>query len=433
MIKLCKKILEPYWLVGRHFFKNIKKKIVTLDNERLAIAVASVIGICLLLPLMIIAPGLFETDWFLNLMIIPSEYGSFIAEGAYLGRLWNLMTVRSYGKKTRVKTLLNSNVIINRQIGYAEKLFTPIGMFFGVSLAVFCIALHVVVPFLGVFSYFAYILFILAYACSLGGLFNRLASAYDGTRLPQEKKAILVGVMLGLLIALSLFMMIMLTGTMPFIAVQGLSKPLIELLLLHKVLFALPFILSLTSLTTSVFDYFAKAYCFLCYKLGSTDQLLNTRIKLRLEEYKGAFFGTCVGCVLALGIIIGLFLTGGLEAAPIVVMATLFVTVIVCNNVWAALFSRIGRLVDGIKRIYKVTEVQVENQQDLVNSLEIQVINSNSRLSLPSLNQNAKPNKTMDLVHHLKRTKSCPSFFSRYEQESYYSNDEKLLPCASTP
>lgn len=43
------------------------------------------------------------------------------------------------------------------------------GMFLGVSLGIFCLALHAVIPFWETFSYFAYFLFILGYVCALGG------------------------------------------------------------------------------------------------------------------------------------------------------------------------------------------------------------------------------------------------------------------------
>lgn len=252
-----------------------------------------------------------------------------------------MFSARPYanGKRTKIINFLSQEVIINRQIGYAEKLFTPIGMLLGVSLGIFCLSLHAVIPFWNVFSYFAYILFILGYACALGGLFNRLASSFDGTRLKQEKMAIFLGVVLGLLIALSLFIILILTGTIPFVAVIGISKPFVDLLLLHKFLFALPFVLSLTSITTSCFDYFAKAYCFLKYIWGTQDESVNERIESRYYEYKAAFFGISFGCLLALGIAIGLFLTGTLVATPIAIAATIFATIIICNNVLAALFQ----------------------------------------------------------------------------------------------
>ncbi len=243
------------------------KKIINLDNERLGIAFISIVALGLLFPLVVIALGLFEYEWFLNLLTVPTEYGSFIAAGAYLDRLWNLLTARSYanGNKTKIRTFFSQEIVINRQIGFPEKLFKPIGMLLGVSLGIFCLALHAVIPFWETFSYFAYFLFILRYACALGGLFNRLASLVDETRLQQEKIAIFVGLVIGLLISLSLFSVLAVTGTMPFIAVIGISKPFIDLLLLHKFLFSLPFVLSLTSLTTSCFDYVAKAYCFFKY------------------------------------------------------------------------------------------------------------------------------------------------------------------------
>jgi hypothetical protein len=421
-----KRVFYLCFLLSNLVIEKTKKKISNLDNERLAIGLISIIGLGLLFPLLIISPGLFESEWFLNLLTVPAEYGSFVADGAYLGRLWNLFTARPYanGKKTKVRNFLSKEVIINRQIGYAEKIFTPIGMLLGVSLGVFCLFLHAVVPFWDVFSYFAYILFILGYVCAQGGLFNRLASSFDGTRLKQEKVTIFVGVVLGLLIALSLLSVLILTGTMPFVAVIGISKPFIDLLLLHKFLFALPFVLSLTSVTTSCFDYFAKAYCFLKYIRGTDDESVNECIKSRYCEYKGAFFGISLGCLLASGIILGLCLVGSLAATPIAITATIFASIIICNNVLAALFSRLGRLIDGIKRVSTTQEERkVDFYKKELLQTEFSFIDANcwiskrtsSLLSLPlSISYSAKDTDLEDGQIRFKqeRRQSSPAFFS---------------------
>lgn len=424
------KFFNCCFLLSHLIIEKIKKKIIKLDNERLAIGLISILGIVLLLPLLIIAPGLFESEWFLNLLTVPAEYGSFVADAAYLGRLLNLFSARPYanGKRTKIINFLSQEVIINRQIGYAEKLFTPIGMLLGVSLGIFCLSLHAVIPFWNVFSYFAYILFILGYACALGGLFNRLASSFDGTRLKQEKMAIFLGVVLGLLIALSLFIILILTGTIPFVAVIGISKPFVDLLLLHKFLFALPFVLSLTSITTSCFDYFAKAYCFLKYIWGTQDESVNERIESRYYEYKAAFFGISFGCLLALGIAIGLFLTGTLVATPIAIAATIFATIIICNNVLAALFSRLGRFIDGI---ICVSTVQKDPSQIDESSLidANGLISKRRALSLPLLmpiNYSAKSQDLNDkeIRFKLKRTPSSPAFFSLSPKQEAKADNE---------
>lgn len=426
------------FLLSNLIIENTKKKIINLDNERLAIGLISILGLGLLLPLLIIAPGLFESEWFLNLLTVPAEYGSFVADGAYLGRLWNLFTACPYaGEKTRIRNFLSREVIINRQIGYAEKLFTPIGMLLGVSLGIFCLCLHAVIPFWETFSYLAYILFILGYACALGGLFNRLASSVDGTRLKQEKIAIYIGVVLGLIIALSLFSVLMLTGTMPFVTVIGISKPFIDLLLLHKFLFALPFVLSLTSLTTSCFDYFAKAYCFLRYICGTEDESIKERIQSRYYEYKTAFLGINLGCLLALGITIGLCLTGSLVAPPIAIAATIFATIIICNNVLAALFSRLGRFIDGIKRVSNTQKAdfcrkELSQIEDESRRIKDSCLTLKRRSSLFALHLSSCPAKNRDINDNeigfkLKRTQSSPAFFSLYNSKQEAGADNELF------
>ncbi|WP_342220284.1 hypothetical protein [Rickettsiella endosymbiont of Miltochrista miniata] len=426
------------FLLSSRIVEKTKKKIINLDNERLAIGLISILGLGLLLPLLVIAPGLFESEWFLNLLTVPAEYGSFVADGAYLGRLWNLFTARPYaGEKTRIRNFLSREVIINRQIGYAEKLFTPIGMLLGVSLGTFCLCLHAVIPFWETFSYFAYILFILGYACALGGLFNRLASSFDGTRLKQEKLAIFIGVVLGLIIALSLFNVLMLTGTMPFVAVIGISKPFIDLLLLHKFLFALPFVLSLTSLTTSCFDYFAKAYCFLKYTCGTEAESIKERIQSRYYEYKTAFLGISFGCLLALGITTGLCLAGSLVAPPIAIAATIFATIIISNNVLAALFSRLGRLIDGVKRVSTTLNAdfcqkELSQIEDESRRIKESCLTLKRRSSLFALHLSSCPAKNRDINDNeirfqLKRTQSSPTFFSLYNPKQEVDTDNELF------
>lgn len=432
------------FLLSNLIIEKTKKKIINLDNERLAIGLISILGLGLLLPLIIIAPGLFESAWFLNLLTVPAEYGSFIADGAYLGRLWNLFTARPYAndEKTKIRNFLGQEIIINRQIGYAEKLFTPIGMLLGVSLGIFCLCLHAVIPFWETFSYFAYILFILGYACALGGLFNRLASSFDGTRLKQEKLAIFIGLVLGLIIALSLFSVLMLTGTMPFVAVIGISKPFIDLLLFHKFLFALPFVLSLTSLTTSCFDYFAKAYCFLKYIYGTEDESIKERIQSRYYEYKTAFFGISFGCLLALGITAGLCLAGSLVAPPIAIVATIFATIIICNNVLAALFSRLGRLIDGVKCVSTAVPTTMGNVdfcqkelsqiEDVPSYIMDSGCTSKRRSVLFSLHLATYSAKYRDINDNeirfqLKRTQSSPTFFSLYNPKQEADADNELF------
>lgn len=293
--------------------------------------------------------------------------------------------------------------------------------------------LHAVIPFWETFSYFAYVLFILGYACLLGGLFNRLASSYDGARLKQEKISIFIGVVLGLVIALSLLAVLMITGSVPFVLVIGISKPFIDLLVLHKFLFAFPFVLSLTSITTSCFDYFAKAYCFFSYLKGIEDEPLNRKIKARYYEYMNAFYGICFGCLLVLGITTGLFLTGSLIGTPIAIAATIFITIIICNNVLAAIFSRLGRLIDGIKQISSITpekdfygrELQI-NKFKLIETKNLTSKKTLSLISLPRIFSQLAEDADDKQKFKLRHAQSCPTFFS-YNQKKEMNVDNELF------
>jgi hypothetical protein len=357
----------------KKLFKLAKEKLRKLDNERLAIAAVSVVGLGLLVPLLLVVPGLVESEWFLNLLSIFEEYAGFISTGAYIGRLLNLRSARPFitekqEQKTKVTTLLNKEAVIGRSIGIREKELTPVGMLLGMILAIIGIVLQGSIPFLSVFSYFSYVLYVAAYACSVGGLFNRLGSCMDDTRLLQEKTAILLGAILGLLLALSCIVFLMVTGTLPLVAIVGISKVFFDLFVLHKTFFVFAFIAGVTGLTTSCCDYFTKAYCFLkCkYGLDRGDSAINNCVASRYHEYRGALLGSVTGCFLACTIATVLTLAGCLVTSPFTVGITLFVTLITCSSVTAALCSRIGRLMDGMKRVSKSLKEKMPEKQTLV-------------------------------------------------------------------
>lgn len=259
-----------------------------------------------------------------------------------------------------------------------------------------------------------------------------MASSVDGTRLQQEKIAIFVGLVIGLLISLSLFSVFAVTGTLPFIAVIGISKPFIDLLLLHKFLFALPFVLSLTSLTTSCFDYGAKAYCFVKYLCGTNDEAINERVESRYYEYKTAFLGISFGCILALGVILGLFFVGSLIAGPIAIAGTIFATIIICNNVLAALFSRLGRLIDGILSVSRSQKKAFKTEFNVNSGCCFALKRSVSLASLPhSINYSANKNRDLndnEIKFKLKRAQSSPAFFHFYNSgERFNADDEHVF------
>ena len=333
----------------------LKKRLNRMDNERLAIAILSFLGLALLIPLLVISPGLLEAEWFLNPLVVLAEYGGFITAGAYIGRLVNLVLARSLyvnneAEKTKVSTILSNEIIMNRRIGRLEKFVTPLGMLLGIALGITCLLLHVAVPFFSIYSYFSYIIFVLGYCCTLGGWFNRLGSSMDGTRLNQEKRAIIIGSLFGFMFAMMILLLLLTSGTLPLVAVAGVSQFFLNLFMLNKTLFIVTFICSISSISASFSDYFAKAYGFFKYWIDSDDSLLNERIKLRYHEYRGAFLGIISGLILTLIITTGLGLTGGLAAAPVVVITTFIITTLVCNSTIPALFSRIGRVIDGLKK-----------------------------------------------------------------------------------
>jgi hypothetical protein len=127
---------------------------------------------------------------------------------------------------------------------------------------------------------------------------------------------------------------------------------------------------------------------------------------------------------LASGIILGLCLVGSLAATPIAITATIFASIIICNNVLAALFSRLGRLIDGIKRVSTTQEERkVDFYKKELLQTEFSFIDANcwiskrtsSLLSLPlSISYSAKDTDLEDGQIRFKqeRRQSSPSFFS---------------------
>jgi hypothetical protein len=374
----------------KRFLKTLKRKFYVLDNERLAIGAAAILGLLLLLPLLIIVPDLFASSWLVDLLSILAVYSGFVAGGAYIGRLFNLITARPFktakNEKTKVTTVLNKEVVMGRRIGMQEKELTPTGMLFGAGLALIGILLHLAIPFFNVFSYFAYALIMLGYACTFGGLFNRLGSSMDNTRLPQEKKAILLGTACGFILALSCVIVCLATGTLPIVALSSISKVFFDLFILNKTFFTFTFILSVSSLAASIFDYFAKACCFfMYYYLGNPEKELIERLESRFHEYRGAFWGLAIGLLLAIGIVTCLALSGSLAVGPLTLGITSIFIVMSCNTAIPALFSRLGRVLDGMNRAAKPLDdpKKVEELPHTLHQREEATVSNDKSLPLP--------------------------------------------------
>lgn len=424
-------------------WSSAKTKLIHLDNERLAIGAVTFIGVGLLIPILILTPELIESFNPTFLFEILAQYGSFIAGGAYLGRFVNIMTAclieaPPLPKKTQVTTIFNDKVMVGRPIERCEKTLTPIGMLLGASLAIACIVLHCTVPYLSVFSYFAYVLFALGGVCTVGGLFNRIGSSCDGTRLEQEKNTILVGSIIGILLAVALIIFLCSTGTLPFVAVAGVTKVFFGLFAVNKTLFVLMGSLTLISVTTSCFDYLAKSYCFLKYRFqfGAQDACLETRLSTRYHEYQGAFLGGVAACLVIIAISTALFLSGVfIVAAPWVIGATLLLIGITCLSVIPSLFSRIGRLIDGIQRstptpVVLSSDQSVDSERLAPDSVE--KVEESHDLSIAS--ENVLPrfrSKNMSDLHVLSsshpnfiKMNSAPNLFSPQDREINLTSDQ---------
>lgn len=389
-------------------FKKLKEILSNLDNERLAIGAGTILGSIFLVSL-IFVPGFLESEWFLDLLIFPAQFAGILAIVAYIGRFFNLLTSRAFGRKTKVSTVFNSEAVMSRRIGPQEKIFTPIGMLLGLALGIACICLSVTVPFINVFSYFAYILFILSFVCVFGGLFNRLGSCIDGTRLKQEKKAIILGIVLGLLFSLSIIAILSVTGTLPIASIVGISKAFIDVFCLNKILFSYVFVASVTSITTSFFDYLSKAYCFLKYKglLGAKDEVVDERLSARKHEYRGAFIGSLVGFFFITPIIIAT-LPATIFAGPVLVpLCTIVIILTSCTSIMGGLFLRIGRVLDGIARPCDAGKQVPTTELEISTPPAQNNINPPVSTPIPTPGQNTRGTAFFPGEHYLSKSVPC--------------------------
>jgi hypothetical protein len=332
------------------FFKVFWTKLKNFDNERWGILGAGLCAIPIFLVLCL-SPGLIESQWFVNLLIFPAVYGTFIAIGAYLGRMFNLGTFQGSqsSDQFQVHTLIKKNVRTTRPIGLLEKALTIIGFIIGIGLAIACCC-QIAVPFASVLSVFAYLIFVLGYACNVAGLFNRLGSAMDGTRLKQEKKAILISVALGVLFSALSLILLSITGAWPFVEQTAITQFFYELSSSLPLGLLVPvFLASSVSVITSCFDYGTKSCCFLRFLLGSSDAALNARIDQRYHEYHGALIGFIIGLSIA-AIFTFCFLTSGVSIPSMVTVIFIAVT---CTSVLSSVSSRIGRVIDGLLKEYQ--------------------------------------------------------------------------------
>lgn len=333
------------------FFKLFWTKLKNFDNERWGIFGAGLCAIPIFLILCFVSPGLIESQWFVNLLIFPAVYGTFIAIGAYLGRIFNLGTFQGSqsSDQFQVHTLVKKNVRTTRPIGLLEKVLTTVGFIIGIGLAIACCC-QIAVPFVSVLSVFAYLIFVLGYACNVAGLFNRLGSAIDGTRLKQERNAILISIALGCVFSALSLILLSITGAWPFVEQPAITNFFYELSSSLPLGLIVPvFLASSVSVITSCFDYGTKSYCFLRYLLGSADSALNARIGQRYHEYHGALIGFIIGLSIA-AIFSFCFLTAGISIPSMVTVIFIAVT---CTSVLSSVSSRIGRVIDGLLKEYQ--------------------------------------------------------------------------------
>ncbi len=134
--------------------------------------------------------------------------------------------------------------------------------------------------------------------------------------------------------------------------------------------------------------------------------------------------------MLALGISLGLFFAGSLIAGPIASRGTIFATIIICNNVLASLFSRLGRLIDGILRVSTPQKEDYKTEFNVNSGCCLALIRSVSLASLlHSIGYSANKNRDLndnEIKFKLKRAQSSPAFFHFYNAGKSFNADNKL-------
>lgn len=184
-----------------------------------------------------------------------------------------------------------------------------------------------------------YGLFGLANTSTYAGLGNRLGSCVQSSRPTNERATMAVGAAVGIGLGAVCVKHALFTALSVFVPGAALALPTIASSILLTT--------GVASTAASAGDYTAKAWNYAKYAVGCR---MDTALKQRIENQRYEYRGSAVGVVL--GIALGVV---AFALMPHVVVGGLLVAAVVksvvtstCCSVVGGLFSRIGRVWDGV-------------------------------------------------------------------------------------
>lgn len=313
-------------------FNTIKERFQNFDNYRWGIFFTLVIAASLLTALLLLG-DLSASQWFIELIVIPSFVARLVSGGTYLARIRDMLSVKKQSDTNyAVDTLFKSNANTSRNIGNWEKRLSILGIILGITVAAIAIVFHASVPLLGSLGGFGYVIYTLGFIGILAGIGNRLGFCFDKTRDKSERIIVAVMTTLGLALAIAL----MASSSISLTAIAGVT-PFIIGASFPPALAAVLFTFIMVSVFTSAADYLGKSWCYLRATRG------DPNMNAKKHEYLGALVG--VGLGLAIGSIVIACLPALFTGiGGIAVGGTVLLT---CVGVLGGLSSRVGRFLDG--------------------------------------------------------------------------------------
>lgn len=276
------------------------------------------------------------SEWFLDILIVPTFLGTLVSSAGYLGRALDAVSVKP-------------------SAGKAERFGTCLGLAAGLLLGISLCFLRRTIPLVNTLHELAYIIFTLGNISSFAGLGNRIGSFIDDNDRPNcEKRAIATVSLIGLGVGLGLFF----TNNAALVCIAGVTSFFTGGVALPVILCGIIFAVSFSGLCASCTDYFAKAGSYL--RSGYIqDKQISTNVKEKFHEYQGSTFGVATGLVVSAIIISALAITQPHLFVAGLALITTTIVVTACVSVLGGLFSRVGRILDARIAIQKAQEIEM--------------------------------------------------------------------------
>lgn len=325
--------------------KSIWLTFTRLDYYRKAILLSLPIAGFLLIYLLISNPAsLLLTEKFLDLITIPAFVGNIISGSSYVAR-----SIDAYFSQAK-----------RAVAGKWEKYGTMIGIGLGLAAGVALSVLHFTMPFATTLFGFANVIFTVTQISCFSGLGNRVGNCVDGTSRPKFENNVIAGT--GLLGTIAAVLLVVCSAA-AYISIAGVTSFFTGGALIPLWVSGFIFIGTFVGAWMSAADYLAKAINFVRTILDFSQTDKET-ILTKFHEYRGASIGVMLGIgigtiAVAVLLITQPHLLAGIAGA---VAAVMIITTSI--SVVGGLFSRIGRLIDGM------THAHLETQRALIEKQE---------------------------------------------------------------